>query len=83
MQKKVEEIEQQVHLDQNVEGAYLTHLLVSEQMTITEILGSITELLMAGVDTVSVCRRRGDRVCLNDASECLDRLKYSLHQTHL
>lgn len=49
----MEELQQKVHLDQNVEGAYLTHLLLSDQMTVTEILGSITELLLAGVDTVS------------------------------
>lgn len=54
VQKKLEEIQDQVHLHQNVEGAYLTHLLLSEQMTVTEILGSITELLLAGVDTVSI-----------------------------
>ncbi|XP_032423260.1 cytochrome P450 isoform X1 [Xiphophorus hellerii] len=51
--KKIEEIQQNVDLDKNVEGAYLTHLLLSEQMTVTEILGSITELLLAGVDTTS------------------------------
>lgn len=51
--KKMEEIQEKVHLNQDVEGAYLTHLLLSEKMTVTEILGSITELLLAGVDTVS------------------------------
>uniref|UniRef100_A0A3Q4M3A0 Cytochrome P450 family 27 subfamily A member 3 n=1 Tax=Neolamprologus brichardi TaxID=32507 RepID=A0A3Q4M3A0_NEOBR len=51
--KKIEEIQENVHLDKDVEGAYLTHLLLSEQMSSTEILGSITELLLAGVDTVS------------------------------
>lgn len=50
--KKMEEIQNKVDLQQNVEGAYLTHLLLSEEMTVTEILGSITELLLAGVDTV-------------------------------
>nr|XP_020479652.1 sterol 26-hydroxylase, mitochondrial-like [Monopterus albus] len=53
VQKKMEEIQGKVHLDQKVEGAYLTHLLLSDQMTVTEILGSITELLLAGVDTTS------------------------------
>uniref|UniRef100_A0A3Q1HEI5 Uncharacterized protein n=1 Tax=Anabas testudineus TaxID=64144 RepID=A0A3Q1HEI5_ANATE len=53
VQKKIKELQEKVHLDQNVEGAYLTHLLLSEQMTVTEILGSITELLLAGVDTTS------------------------------
>ncbi|XP_077947116.1 cytochrome P450 [Gasterosteus aculeatus] len=53
VQQKMDEIQEKVHLDQSVEGAYLTHLLLSEQMTVTEILGSITELLLAGVDTTS------------------------------
>lgn len=53
VQKKMREIEEKVDLDQNVEGAYLTHLLLSDKMTVTEILGSITELLLAGVDTTS------------------------------
>ncbi|XP_003962259.1 cytochrome P450 [Takifugu rubripes] len=53
VQKKMEEIQNKVDLHQDVEGAYLTHLLLSEKMTVTEILGSITELLLAGVDTTS------------------------------
>lgn len=52
VQKKMEEIHNKVDLSEDVEGAYLTHLLLSEKMTVTEILGSITELLLAGVDTV-------------------------------
>ncbi|KAM9344123.1 cytochrome P450 [Pholidichthys leucotaenia] len=53
VKKKIEEIQENVNVDKNVEGVYLTHLLLSEKMTITEILGSITELLLAGVDTTS------------------------------
>ncbi|KAM3608172.1 uncharacterized protein V6R79_020422 [Siganus canaliculatus] len=53
VQKKMEEIQEKVDLDQEVEGAYLTHLLLSKKMTVTEILASITELLLAGVDTTS------------------------------
>ncbi|XP_071394943.1 cytochrome P450 [Centroberyx affinis] len=53
VKQKMEEIQEQVHLGQPLEGAYLTHLLLSEQMTVSEILGSITELLLAGVDTTS------------------------------
>ena len=49
----MEDLEEKAQLEQSVEGAYLTHLLLSDQMTVTEILGSITELLLAGVDTVS------------------------------
>ncbi|XP_075887117.1 cytochrome P450 [Nelusetta ayraudi] len=51
--KKMEEIHDKVDLKQDVEGAYLTYLLLSEKMTVAEILGSITELLLAGVDTTS------------------------------
>ncbi|CAJ1079141.1 cytochrome P450 [Xyrichtys novacula] len=53
VQEKMKEIEERVKQDQNVEGAYLTHLLLSDKMTVTEILGSITEILMAAVDTTS------------------------------
>uniref|UniRef100_A0A3Q0QV11 Cytochrome P450 family 27 subfamily A member 3 n=1 Tax=Amphilophus citrinellus TaxID=61819 RepID=A0A3Q0QV11_AMPCI len=53
VKNKIDEIQENVHLDKEIEGAYLTHLLLSEQMTTTEILGSITELLLAGVDTTS------------------------------
>ncbi|KAJ0005977.1 hypothetical protein NQD34_015871 [Periophthalmus magnuspinnatus] len=53
IQKKIKEIEHKVDLDQNIDGAYLTHLLLSEKMTVEEILGSVTELLLAGVDTTS------------------------------
>ncbi|KAK7882673.1 hypothetical protein WMY93_028847 [Mugilogobius chulae] len=51
IQKKMDDLEKKVHLDQNIDGAYLTHLLLSEKMTVEEILGSATELLLAGVDT--------------------------------
>ncbi|KAM3878451.1 cytochrome P450 [Diretmus argenteus] len=53
VRQKIEEIEEKVRQGRPVEGEYLTHLLLSEQMTITEILGSITEILLAGVDTTS------------------------------
>lgn len=53
IKNKIEVIQNQVDLDQTIEGAYLTHLLLSEKMTVEEILGSITELLLAGVDTTS------------------------------
>lgn len=62
VQKKMEEIHNKVDLQQDVEGAYLTHLLLGEKMTVTEILGSITELLLAGVDTVSTQGGRGAEV---------------------
>ncbi|KAM4558122.1 cytochrome P450 [Odontesthes bonariensis] len=53
VKKKMEQIQENVELNKNVEGAYLTHLLLGDQMTVSEILGSVTELLLAGVDTTS------------------------------
>lgn len=72
VQKKVEEVQNKVDLQQDVEGAYLTHLLLSEKMTVTEILGSITELLLAGVDTVSA-QRGGGAVAAESWSPPVDR----------
>ncbi|XP_028847492.1 sterol 26-hydroxylase, mitochondrial-like [Denticeps clupeoides] len=51
--KKMKEIQENVKEGKVVEGEYLTHLLVSEHMSVTEVLGSVTELLLAGVDTTS------------------------------
>ncbi|KAG7463882.1 hypothetical protein MATL_G00181430 [Megalops atlanticus] len=53
VEQKIAEIEKKVEKGEPIEGEYLTHLLVSEQMSVTEVLGSITELLLAGVDTTS------------------------------
>ena len=50
--QKTEDIQEKMRLGEPVQGEYLTHLLLGEQMTVDEILGSITELLLAGVDTV-------------------------------
>ncbi|XP_046902029.1 cytochrome P450 [Hypomesus transpacificus] len=51
--QKTEDIQEKMRLGEPVQGEYLTHLLLGEQMTVDEILGSITELLLAGVDTTS------------------------------
>ncbi|XP_061697672.1 sterol 26-hydroxylase, mitochondrial isoform X2 [Syngnathoides biaculeatus] len=54
VQKKLEELQTRgVRAAGDVAGAYLTHLLLSDKMSLTEILGSVTELLLAGVDTTS------------------------------
>ncbi|TRY59297.1 hypothetical protein DNTS_016372 [Danionella cerebrum] len=53
VRNKMTEIEGRVERGQEVEGEYLTHLLIGEQMSLTELLGSVTEILLAGVDTTS------------------------------
>uniref|UniRef100_A0A7N8X970 Cytochrome P450, family 27, subfamily A, polypeptide 1, gene 2 n=1 Tax=Mastacembelus armatus TaxID=205130 RepID=A0A7N8X970_9TELE len=51
--KKLVVIQQHVDNNQGVEGEYLTYLLSNTQMSIKNVYGSITELLLAGVDTTS------------------------------
>uniref|UniRef100_A0A8C5H0J1 Cytochrome P450 n=1 Tax=Gouania willdenowi TaxID=441366 RepID=A0A8C5H0J1_GOUWI len=51
--KKIELIQQHVDTDQDMEGEYLTYLLSNVQMSTKDVYGSITELLLAGVDTTS------------------------------
>nr|QQL94744.1 sterol 26-hydroxylase mitochondrial [Lateolabrax maculatus] len=51
--KKMEVIQQRVDNHQDVEGEYLTYLLSRTQMSLPDVYGSVTELLLAGVDTTS------------------------------
>ncbi|XP_047458047.1 sterol 26-hydroxylase, mitochondrial [Mugil cephalus] len=51
--KKLEIIQERVNNEQEVEGEYLTYLLANTQMSTKDVYGSITELLLAGVDTTS------------------------------
>lgn len=50
--KKMEFIEQRLGNKQEMEGEYLTYLISHTEMSIEDVYGSITELLLAGVDTV-------------------------------
>lgn len=51
--KKMEDIQQRLDNHQDVEGDYLTYLLSNNQMSTKDIYASVTELLLAGVDTTS------------------------------
>lgn len=51
--KKLEIIQHRLEHDCSVEGEYLTYLLSSTQMDIRDVYGSVAELLLAGVDTVT------------------------------
>uniref|UniRef100_A0A8C3AD81 Cytochrome P450, family 27, subfamily A, polypeptide 1, gene 4 n=1 Tax=Cyclopterus lumpus TaxID=8103 RepID=A0A8C3AD81_CYCLU len=51
--KKLEVIQQRVDNNHDVEGEYLTYLLSNTQMSMKDVYGSITELLLAGMDTTS------------------------------
>ena len=50
----MEFIKQRLDNNQEVEGEYLTYLLSNEKIRRTDVYGSISELLLAGVDTVNV-----------------------------
>lgn len=50
----MELIQQRLDNNEDVEGEYLTYLLSSTQMSSNDVYGSISELLLAGVDTVNM-----------------------------
>ncbi|XP_043105144.1 sterol 26-hydroxylase, mitochondrial-like [Puntigrus tetrazona] len=50
---KMEAIQKRVDANQEVAGEYLTYLLSNVKMSSKDVYGSISELLMAGVDTTS------------------------------
>ncbi|KAK1165445.1 cytochrome P450 27C1-like [Acipenser oxyrinchus oxyrinchus] len=51
--RKVKEIHQKTEKGETVEGMYLTYLLSSNKLSLSDIYTSLTELLLGGVDTTS------------------------------
>ncbi|CAK6977903.1 sterol 26-hydroxylase%2C mitochondrial [Scomber scombrus] len=51
--RRIAEIEAQLHRGEPAEGMYLTYLLSSDKLTRAEVYITITELLLGGVDTTS------------------------------
>ena len=53
--KRLAEIKSQLERGQEVQGGLLTHMLITREMSVEEIYANVTEMLLAGVDTVCVC----------------------------
>lgn len=52
--KRMAEVSEKVLQGEKVEGKYLTYYLAQEKLSMKSIYGNVTELLLAGVDTVSI-----------------------------
>lgn len=53
--KRLSEIKAQLERGEEVKGGLLTHMLITREMSVEEIYANVTEMLLAGVDTVRVC----------------------------
>lgn len=52
--KRFKEIKAQVERGEKVKGGLLTHMLTTMELSVEEIYANVTEMLLAGVDTVCV-----------------------------
>lgn len=53
--RKVKQLDEQVKRGEKLDGTYLTYLLSSNKLSLAEIYITLTELLLGGIDTVSMC----------------------------
>ncbi|XP_070596832.1 25-hydroxyvitamin D-1 alpha hydroxylase, mitochondrial [Erythrolamprus reginae] len=51
--KRMAEVSERIAQGEKVEGKYLTYYLAQEKLSMKSIYGNVTELLLAGVDTIS------------------------------
>uniref|UniRef100_A0A8D2LMY7 Cytochrome P450 family 27 subfamily B member 1 n=1 Tax=Varanus komodoensis TaxID=61221 RepID=A0A8D2LMY7_VARKO len=51
--KRMAEVSEKISQGEKVEGKYLTYYLAQEKLSMKSIYGNVTELLLAGVDTIS------------------------------
>uniref|UniRef100_A0A8C7DVE4 Cytochrome P450 family 27 subfamily B member 1 n=1 Tax=Naja naja TaxID=35670 RepID=A0A8C7DVE4_NAJNA len=51
--KRMAEVSERIIQGEKVEGKYLTYYLAQEKLSMKSIYGNVTELLLAGVDTIS------------------------------
>ncbi|XP_015676154.1 25-hydroxyvitamin D-1 alpha hydroxylase, mitochondrial [Protobothrops mucrosquamatus] len=51
--KRMAEVSERINQGEKVEGKYLTYYLAQEKLSMKSIYGNVTELLLAGVDTIS------------------------------
>lgn len=55
--KRLSEIKKKMNKGEEIKGGLLTHMLVTREMNLEEIYANMTEMLLAGVDTVRTCPR--------------------------
>lgn len=52
--RKVKQMDEQLQRGEKLDGMYLTYLLSSNKLSLAEVYITVTELLLGGIDTVSV-----------------------------
>ncbi|XP_010793596.1 25-hydroxyvitamin D-1 alpha hydroxylase, mitochondrial-like [Notothenia coriiceps] len=72
--KRLSEIKAKVERGEEVKGGMLTHMLVTREMNLEEIYANLTEMLLAGVDTV--CVLCNPCVCVRVCQSWVSRVRF-------